>query len=165
MDLPAEGLEGWWALEAPGAAGAERSGKGGWAAMSRLSVGVSAADDPPLSIVSVPRPASVASGDGAGPEPSDPPASGESRARRFPFLTSVPDSFACLIRNSRSSASDNARRSVLPVLGFRGIKLHPTFFCLHCLHGPSGTTMQMSPALTHRAHCHRLLAPSELKGR
>lgn len=128
--------------------------------MEGLSAGVLAADDPPLSNVNAPRLASVARGNGAGPEPSDPPASGESRARHFPILTPEADFPACLSRKSRSSASDSVRRSVFPVLGFRGIKLHPTFLDLHCLHGPSGTTMQTLPAFKHRLHCHRRLALS-----
>jgi hypothetical protein len=135
-----------------------RSGKGGWGKVAGLLAAVLAADDPLLSNVNIPRPASVASSNGAGPELSDSPTSGESWACCFPFLTCVPDSFACLTRKSRSSTSDIWRRLVLLVLGFRGIRLHPTFLDLHCLHRPSGTTMQTLPALMHLVHCYHLLA-------
>ena len=64
--------------------------------MAGLSAGVLAADDPLLSNVNAPRPASIASGDGAGPEPSDLPASGESQAHRFPFFDLHPR-FLCLL--------------------------------------------------------------------
>jgi hypothetical protein len=98
-------LDEWRVLGAEGGAGAGCSGKVGWGnRVAGLSAGVPAADDPPLSKVSPPRPESVARGDGDSHEPSDSPGPGESRARRFPFLTAVCVSSICLMRNSRISS-------------------------------------------------------------
>src|SRR5258707_15872725 len=119
-------------------------------------------DDPPLSNVNAPRPASDPSGDGANPEPSDLPASGESRACRFPFLTSARDSFACLMWNSRIWSFESARRSALLVSGFEGIILHLSFLPLHRRHGPSSGRSQSASASMHRSHCN-LLALSRLR--
>jgi hypothetical protein len=141
-------------------AGAGCSGRAGWSNTAGLSAGVLTADDDPLSKVNVLRPARGArgDGDGANPEPSGSPASGELRAGCFPFLTR-------LRRYSRSSDSVIACRSVFPVTGFWGIRLHPNFLDLHRLHGPLGKISQVTPAFRHRWHCHRLLAPSQLRGR
>jgi hypothetical protein len=49
-------------------------------------------------------------------------------------------------------------------LGFWGIRLHPTFLPLHRSHGPSGSTIQASPASLHQMHCRHLLAPRPLRG-
>ena len=121
-DLPAEGFE------VPRVLGAEGGGNDGWGMVMGLSAGELTAEDEALSKVSIPRPAR---GKGA-----NPPASGESQAHLLPLWTFEPDPFACLMRNSRSSASEYVRRSVLPVEGFWGIRLHPSFFDLHRLHGP-----------------------------
>lgn len=137
-----------------------------WGKAAGLSAGVLAADDdPPLSKVSVPRAAKGTEGDAADPEPSASPASGEPRACLFPLLTSAPGSFTCLRRKSRSSARDSAHRSVFPVPGFWGIRLHPCFLVLHRLQGPFGTTTQTWPPSMHQRHCHHLLAPGQLGGR
>src|SRR5258707_10313540 len=142
-DLPAEDLEVLRVLGADGA-GAGRSGRAGWSDAVRLSAGVLAADDDPLSKVNVPRPARGArsDGDGANPEPSGSPASGELRAGCFPFLTR-------LQQYSQSSDSVIACQSVFLVMGFWGIRLHPTFLDLHCLHGPLGKTSQATSAFMH----------------
>src|SRR5713226_10111254 len=98
-DLPAEDLEVLQVLGADGA-GAGRSSRAGWSDTVGLSAGVLAADDDPLSKVNVLRPARGArsDGNGANPEPSGSPASGELWAGCFPFLTR-------LQRYSRSSDS------------------------------------------------------------
>jgi hypothetical protein len=152
-------------LGADGGAGAGFSTKGGWREEVGLSTAVSAGEDPPLPKARLPRPARAVRGDGDNPEPSDPPSSGESWARCLPFLTPACGSLGWLRRNSRRSVFDSARRSVFPVVGLRGIRLHPCFLLLHRLHGPFGTTSQTWPAFAHRVHCHRPLAPSQLRER
>ncbi len=129
-----------------------------------LSEGVLPADDPPLSSVNNPRAESPAEGDGTGPESSGFPASGRSPARCLPFSISARELFVCLMRNSWSSAADNEWRSVFPVVGFKGIKLHFCFLELHRWHAPLERAMHFSPASMHRRHCHRLLSPSRLRG-
>ncbi len=87
-DLPAEDLEVLRVLGTDGA-GAGCSGRAGWSDTMGLSAGVLAADDDPLSKINVPRPArgTRSDGNGANPEPSGSPASGELQAGCFPFLT------------------------------------------------------------------------------
>lgn len=135
----------------------------GWDGGAGLWEGVLPVDDPPLSSVNDPRAESPAKGDGTSPESSGFPASGGSLAHCLPFSISARDSFVCLMRNSRSSAVDNAWRSVFPVTGFKGIRSHFCFLILHRRHAPLFKTTQSSPASMHRRHYHRLLSPSRLR--
>jgi hypothetical protein len=152
-DLPAEDFLA--AVRAEGArrgAGAGCSGEVGWGKVAGLWAGVVSWEEP-LSKFNVLKPTRCVDGDGA----SCWSESGESRARPFPF------SPASLRRYSRTSSADNGRRSAFPVEGFWGIRLHLTFFTLHCSHAPVGEMSQVSPAFSHRSHCHRLLAPESIE--
>jgi hypothetical protein len=66
--------------------------------MMGLPARVLGPDDLLLSNVSFSRPISNDRGNGANPEPHDSPASGESWACHFPFLTFVPNSSICLMQ-------------------------------------------------------------------
>ena len=144
-----------------------RSGRGGWETTAGLLSGVLAADDTALSKFIAPRPASAVKGDGVDFDASGSPESGGSRARCFPFLTSALPSSAfsnSLIRNARIYSADNVWRSVFPVAGFLGIRLHFDFFVLHRPHTLSGSTSQWTPNFLHASHCHCLLASRKLRG-
>ena len=147
-DLP-DILEASWLLDAKGGGGGGggSSGRGAWAKVAGLLAGVPAVEDPPLSKAKLPRPERAARGDRDSPEPSNSPVLESSWACHFPLLTAGHESSACLRRNSRSLVCDNAQQSVFPVKGFWGIRLHPCFCFLHCLHGPFCTTSQLWPFL------------------
>ena len=70
----------------------------------------------------------------------------------------VEDGLAAFEFDSRSSAGVHLWGSVLPVLGFAGIRWHPCFMNLHRLQGQSGDTLQTSLTSSNRSHCHCLLA-------
>jgi hypothetical protein len=93
--------------------------------------GVLLADDLPLSKVNTPRPASIVMGDGANAGASGSPALGDARMCCFPFLTPEAGTFSTWSRQYlKSSSSINMWRSVFPVFGLRGIKLHFCFLSL-----------------------------------
>jgi len=124
-----------------------------------LLAGVLPADDPLLSRVNPCRAESGSEGDGTDSEASGLPVSGDLRARRFPFLTpTVHFSCTCAVQNLRKSSAMGGRRSVFPIFGFFGIRLHFCFFTLHLLQGPIGSTLQKSPDFSHQSHCHSQLA-------
>ena len=164
-DLP-DVLKASWLLDAEGGGGGGGGGlgRGAWAKVTGLLAGVPAAEDPPLSKAKLLRPERAARGDGDSPEPSDSPVLESSWARHFPLLTAGCESSACLRQNSRSLVCNNAWRSVFPVKGFWGIRLHPCFCFLHHLHGLFCTTSQLWPPFMHQWHCHPLLPPSQLRG-
>ena len=150
-----------------GGAGAGFSGKDGWGKVLGLLAGVLVADDLPLFNVRLSRPASGTRGDGASPEAEGSSVNGEPVVRplSFSLLYSFRAISVCWRRYSWTLAPLSMRRSVFPVAGFIGIKLHLSFLVWHCLHGPVDEESQTSPRKRHREHCHRLLALGRLKER
>jgi hypothetical protein len=148
VHLLGEGLERLRVLGAE-EGGAGCSGKGGWGMLAGLSAGVLPGDGFPPPKVSLSRPASDDSAGDASSEASGSSASGESTARRFPFLISARNAFACLTRYSKTASGVSMWRSAFPVSGFMGTKLHFSFLTKHSWHAPVGSVTHSTCLAMH----------------
>ena len=102
-------------------------------------------------------------------EPPRSSASGDSGTGRFPLFTAARLALCIALtwlrRKLWTSASVIAWRSAFPVSGLTGIRLHFNFLkCNNCMSQMRQIT-HLRLLSTHCSHCHRMLVPSQSRGR